>query len=249
MLEAIQLSKKFGTVLVTNQLSLRLEPGERHVVLGPNGAGKTTLFNLLAGTLAPDAGEIYFNQQRITDLSVTERARRGLVRSYQRNTLFDGLTIFENLALAASAALRRSGSFLRDSFQDPATCQLVEEVAVQLALTDHLQHPAGKMSYGIRRQLELGLALANRPTLLLMDEPSSGIGPERARGFHDMLRVLPRDLTLLIVEHDMDLAFSIADRLTVLDAGRIVFTGDPEQTRASPLVQRLYLGEMVMGHA
>ncbi len=242
MLEVVKLRKSFGSLLVADDVSLHLEKGERRVVLGPNGAGKTTLFNLVAGELAPSAGDVLLGGTSVTSLPVEARARMGLSRSYQKNNLFDGLTIRENLALAAAAAMGLSSSLFRDTHRDPSLQQTVKDVAAQVGLEDHLDIPAKKVSYGNRRQLEVGLALANKPKVLLMDEPSSGVGPDMIHAIHDLLNSLPRELTVLIIEHDMDLAFDVADRITVLNYGKVVFEGTPDETRASPLVNEIYLG-------
>lgn len=242
MLEVVDLCKSFGGLRVARNIAMRLEKGERRVVLGPNGAGKTTLFNLLAGTLKPTSGEIRLDGTRITDLGVAARARLGLSRSYQKNNLFEGLTIRENLALAAATAQGRGSSFFSRAHQSRSVRETAEEVAEQVGLSDRLDRQVAAASYGNRRQLEVGLALATRPKVLLMDEPTSGIGPGGVQAFQAMLTGLPADLTVLIVEHDMDLAFAVADRVTVLDHGEVVFDGPPEAARADTLVRDIYLG-------
>lgn len=242
MLEARSLSKHFGALQVVRGVSLALVPGERRVVLGPNGAGKTTLFNLLAGELRSDEGTIHLDGADITRLTVDARARAGLARSYQKNNLLPGLTVRENLSLAAATAQGRTASLVHDSFADPAVRDEVAGTAARVALTDLLDTPVEELAYGPRRQLEVGLALATRPRVLMMDEPTSGVGPEMVAAFHRLLHSLPRDLTVLIIEHDMDLAFDIADRVTVLDQGEIVFEGPPGEARASTLLREIYLG-------
>jgi len=242
MLEVRNLDKRFGAIHVTRNVSLRLETGERRVILGPNGAGKTTLFNQLVGEIAPDAGRILLDGADITALPVPARARRGLSRSYQKNTLFDALTISENIGLAAAVQAGVAASLLRDSLADARVRETVAEVAEQTQLVPYLDQRVIEVSYGIRRQLEVGVALATRPRVILMDEPTSGIGPEMQRGFHRMLSALPRDLTLLIIEHDMDLAFDVADSINVLNYGEVVFDGAPEAARGSALLKDIYLG-------
>ncbi len=242
MLETRNLTKSFGAVTVTNDVSIRVETGERRVILGPNGAGKTTLFNQLVGELKPDKGSIHLGDQDVTALPVPERARRGLSRSYQKNTLFDGLTVRENLALAASVATGKAMTVLSDSLSDRTVLEIVEEVAAETALTQLLDAPVDAVSYGVRRQLEVGVALATRPKVLLMDEPTSGVGPEMAKGFHRLLKSLPRHLVVLIIEHDMDLAFDVADSITVLNYGQVVFEGLPAEARESTLLKEIYLG-------
>ncbi|OWY10466.1 ABC transporter ATP-binding protein [Thioclava sp. F42-5] len=242
MLETRNLDKSFGAVHVTRDVSFKLEKGERRVILGPNGAGKTTLFNLLAGELAPDSGAVVLAGEDVAALPVARRARRGLSRSYQKNTLFDGLSVAENLGLAASIHTGFGTRLWGDSLARPEVREIVEEVAAQVNLQAYLNARVSEVSYGVRRQLEVGVALATRPRVLLMDEPTSGVGPEMAGAFHALLAGLPRDLTLLIIEHDMDLAFEVADSITVLNYGEVVFDGAPEAARGSDLLKEIYLG-------
>ncbi len=242
MLEVKSLHKSFGSLVVTDDVSLQLQRGERRVILGPNGAGKTTLFNLLTGELLPDSGDILIDGRAITQLPVEARVHRGLSRSFQKNNLFEGLSVRQNLALAAAAALGLGLSLRRDTHKDRAVRDVVGAVSRQIGLADNLDAPVRQISYGNRRQLEVGLALANQPKVLLMDEPTSGVGPNMIKGFHELLKSLPRDLTMVIIEHDMDLAFDVADMITVLNYGKVVFEGTPDETRASPLVNEIYLG-------
>lgn len=249
MLEVRELCKSFGGIRVTQNVSFRLERGERHVILGPNGAGKTTLFNLLVGELQPSAGDILIDGDSIIGLSVAARARKGLSRSYQKNNLFEDLSIRDNLMLAAAAAQGKVAWLMRDSFADREVAEVVAEVAERVALTNLLDTPVRAASYGNRRQLEVGIALATRPKILLMDEPTSGVGPSMIDGFHHLLKSLPEDLTVLIIEHDMDLAFDVADRITVLNFGEVVFEGTPDETRGNKVVRDIYLGDWQDAHA
>lgn len=242
MLEVQKLSKHFGALHVTRDVSMKVAKGERRVILGPNGAGKTTLFNQLVGEYAPDAGTIHINGQDVTDWSVARRANFGLSRSYQQNTLFDGLTIAENLGLAASVKTGRSTAFWRDSLTSADVRALVRETADQVDLTAHLEQRVSNVPYGIRRQLEVGIALATQPSVLLMDEPTSGVGPDMIGAFHHLLKRLPEELTVVIIEHDTGLAFDVADSMTVLNYGEVVFEGSPDEARQSKLLQEIYLG-------
>ncbi len=242
MLEVKGLSKDFGGLHVIRDLSLSVTAGERRVILGPNGAGKTTLFHLLAGTLKPSKGEIVLDNQPISAFDAVKRARLGMARSYQKNNLFETLTIRENLMLAAAAALGKSTHMVKDTSKHSDIRQRIDEIAEQVSLQDQLDHTVSAVSYGSRRQLEVGLALAARPKLLLMDEPTSGVGPTMIDQFHRLLEQLPRDITVLIIEHDMDLAFGVADQITVLNFGEKVFEGTPEETRGNATVRDIYLG-------
>ncbi|MCH9853718.1 MAG: ATP-binding cassette domain-containing protein [Alphaproteobacteria bacterium] len=242
MFEVRQICKAFGGNQVVKNISFTLEKGERRVLLGPNGAGKTTIFNLLAGTIPVDSGDILLEGKSIISQSVAMRANAGLARSYQKNNLFEALTMRENLVLAATASQGKASS-LRDSFLDKAVMQIVIETAEQVGLIDLLDMQVKHASYGNRRQLEVGIALASRPRLLLMDEPTSGVGPAMIEGFQRLLHDLPKDLTIIIIEHDMDIAFSIADKITVINFGEIVFEGTPQQTKGNKTVRDIYLGD------
>lgn len=242
MLEARNLSKSFGGLEVVRNISFALRPGERRVILGPNGAGKTTLFNLLAGELKPTSGDILIDGRFINGLSAHERARAGLSRSYQKNNLFEDLTVRENLTLAAAAGQGKAAGMIRDPFLDADVRRAVEETAKHTDLEDLLDAPVREAAYGVRRRLEIGLALTAGPRILLMDEPTSGVGPGMIEAFHRLLQSLPGDLTVVIIEHDFDLAFDIADRITVLNFGEVVFEGTPGETRGNPVVRDIYLG-------
>ncbi len=242
MLEASHLHMTFGALRVTNDVSFTLDKGERHVILGPNGAGKTTLFNLLVGELTPTKGSVLLKGSDITRKGVEDRAQMGIARSYQKNNLFDELTVKENLALAVATASGKSGWLHRDTLKDAETDRIIADVASQVALSDLLDLSVASAPYGVRRQLEVGIALATNPDVLLMDEPTSGVGPEMIKAFHTLLKTLPEELTVLIIEHDMDLALDVADRVTVLNYGEVVFEGTPDETRRSPMVEEIYLG-------
>lgn len=242
MLEVNKLSMHFGALHVTKEVTMSVSKGERRVILGPNGAGKTTLFNLLVGEYRPDSGSIRINGEDVTNWSVEARANYGLSRSYQQNTLFDGLSIGESLGLAASVKAQRALSLWRDSLDSPDVRAIVRDVADQVDLTRFLDKRVSDVSYGIRRQLEVGIALATQPRVLLMDEPTSGVGPEMIGAFHQLLKRLPEELTVVIIEHDMGLAFDVADSMTVLNYGEVVFEGSPEEAGESELLQEIYLG-------
>lgn len=246
MLEVRGLRKSFGAIDVTRNVSFALAKGERRVILGPNGAGKTTLFNLIAGALKPSAGDILVDGSSIVQLSVDARARIGLARSFQKNNLFEELTVRDNLMLASAAAQRKAGWMMKDSFADRQVRAAAEAIAEQVWLSPALDQQVRHISYGLRRQLEVALALATGPRILLMDEPTSGVGPGMIEGFHRLMEALPKELTILVIEHDLDIAFSIADRITVLNYGEVVFEGTPAEARGNATVRAIYLAD---GHS
>ena len=231
MLAVRGLQKHFGGVLAVDNVGLELAEGELHAVIGPNGAGKTTLVHLLSGALKPDAGTIVLDGRDIARLAMHRRVRLGLARSYQITSVFPNFTALENVALAVQGA---TGS-------DDWDCARTELDAVGLgARADDL---AGALAHGERRRLELGLALATGARLLLLDEPMAGMGPEEAARIVDLLSALKRKRTILLVEHDMDAVFRLADRITTLVDGRVIASGAPEEIRRHPEVRRAYLGE------
>ena len=243
MLEVVDLCKAFGALKVTDRVSFSLAKGERRVVLGPNGAGKTTLFNLLTGELDADSGDIRIQDTRVNQMSPDARVRLGLGRSFQKNNLFSGLTVAESLRLALAVKRRRTFSMWRDLTATADIVEKAEQIADLVALGDQMDTDADELSYGARRQMEVGLALASEPTVILMDEPTSGLGPGMTEAFTRMVAALPRDLTILIIEHDLEVAFDIADTVTVLNFGKVVFEGAPAEARNSDEVREIYLGD------
>ena len=248
-LEVRQLSKSFGGVQVTQNVSFSVAVGERRILLGPNGAGKTTLFNLLVGAIKPCSGDIVLDGISITKLSMSQRARAGMARSYQKNNIFPDLSVHENLLLAAATGLGKTTSLMRDSFADKRVRRTAQEVAERILVTDVLTLAARHTSYGVRRQLEIGIALAANPRILLLDEPTSGIGPHMVERFYRIFAQLPSDISIIVIEHDLDLAFRIADSVTVLNFGQVIFDGSPQEARASADVRHVYLGDWVDTHA
>ena len=241
-LRAEALCKSFGALEVTRDVSLDVPAGVRHAIIGPNGAGKTTLFNLLAGELAPDAGHIQLGDREVTTLSPNRRARLGLSRSFQRNNVFAGLTVRENLLLAGIACTDKGRVFWKRLESDRALAEAAEEVAARVGLSELLDRAVKELSYGSIRQLEIGLALATGPRVLLLDEPTSGMGPDESGRILRLVRDLPRDLAVVIIEHDMDMVFENADRITVLNYGRVLLEGSADEVRASDVVRETYLG-------
>ena len=234
-------TRRFGALAV-NDVSLAVTARERRAIIGPNGAGKTTLFNLITGQLPPSAGRIVLGGQPITGLPPHVVARRGLARSFQRNNLFPRLPVRENLRLAAAADGQGSWNLLGRVGGLRAPLERARETAEAVGLTERLDALAGQLSYGEQRQLEVGVALATAPRLLLLDEPTAGMSPEETLRMTRMLEGLPREVTLLIIEHDMDVVASLADRVTVLHYGEVLIEGSFAEVKADPRVYEVYLG-------
>ncbi|TFH41453.1 MAG: ABC transporter ATP-binding protein, partial [Lysobacterales bacterium] len=211
LLRTQSLHKSFGAVVASDALSLEIRRGEIHALIGPNGAGKTTVINQMAGELAPDAGSIHFGGRDITSYSVDRRARLGLARTFQISTLFDQMTVAENLSLGVQPRLGHSYRFWRHADKDPELLAQVEILLARLELEDLSHQRAGSLAHGDRRRLELAMALAGEPTMLLLDEPMAGTGPESSREIARLLANLKGQVTMLLVEHDMDVVFAIAD--------------------------------------
>ena len=237
------LRKRFGGLAVTDGVSLEVAPGEIHAVIGPNGAGKTTLIHQVSGTLRPDAGRVVFAGQDVTALALARRARLGLARSFQITSVLPGFTALENAALAVQARSGSSFRFLRAASTEPALNREARVALEQVGLADRAQVPAAALSHGERRQLELAIALAMQPRLLLLDEPLAGAGMEETERLVALLRGLKGHYAVLLVEHDMQAVFALADRISVLVYGRLVATGTPAVIRADPAVRAAYLGE------
>ena len=242
VLRADNLRKSFGSLRVTDDVSLCLPAGRRHGLIGPNGAGKTTLFNLITGEVKADAGAVYVGGRDLSGASADRRARAGLARSFQRNNLFSGLTVGENLALACALKQRIGHVFWRRASGFTALRAEAEEHAARLGLADRLTELVGNLGYGTQRQLEIGLALLQEPLVLLLDEPTAGMSPNETAAMVALLAALPATLALLVIEHDMDVVFELAERVTVLDYGRVLIEGAPAEVRRSAEVQRRYLG-------
>jgi branched-chain amino acid transport system ATP-binding protein len=242
-LESIGLSKRFGGLTVTRDLSLKIATGARHALIGPNGAGKTTVINLLTGVLRPDGGTIMLGGEDITSLSVRDRVRRGLSRTFQINQLYADLTPLETIGLVVSERLGHGGDFWRKVGTRADVNAEIAATLQQFGLVDVMNEPTAMLPYGRQRLLEIAVAIATKPRVLLLDEPAAGV-PEAER--HDILAAvaaLPRDVTVLLIEHDMDLVFSFADRISVLVAGALLTEGTPDEVARDPRVKAVYLGE------
>jgi len=243
LLEVAGLSKRFHGIVASDDIQFAVAEGELHAVIGPNGAGKTTLIGQLAGEVRPDAGWIRFAGRDVTALPAHRRSLLGLARSFQITSLFLDFTTLDNVALAVQAHAGHSFGFWRDArreaqLRDPALAALER---VGLAARAHV--PASELSHGEHRQLELAMALATKPRMLLLDEPMAGLGAEESQRAVSMLREIKREYTILLVEHDMEAVFALADRITVLLEGRVLASGAPETIRADAEVRRAYLGE------
>jgi branched-chain amino acid transport system ATP-binding protein len=242
LLEIVGLSKRFGGVIVTDNVHLTIDRKETHAIIGPNGAGKTTLINQLQGELSPDAGQIVFDGIDITAYPRHARATLGLARTFQITSIFPDMTVLDNVALAVQVRLGHSFRFLRPAATDPALVDPAWEALERVALAGRVDTLAAKLSHGERRQLEIAMALAMHPKLLLLDEPTAGMGRQDSARIAALLKELKQDHALLLVEHDMTTVFALADRLTVLVSGRIIASGAPADIRADPAVRAAYLG-------
>lgn len=243
LLQTIGLTKGYGAVRACDDLDLDLLPGEIHAVIGPNGAGKSTLIGLLAGELRPDAGTISFAGHNVTHLKAPARAGSGVARSFQVTSIFQPLTALDNVALAVQARAGHSFRFWRRARGDAALREPACAILADVGLADKAAVPAASLAHGEQRQLEVAMALAAGPRLLLLDEPTAGMGREDSRQMIDLLAGLKGHIAMLLIEHDMDAVFALADRISVMVYGRIVASGPPSTIRADPGVRRAYLGE------
>jgi len=235
-------SKHFGGLFAVDGVSLDFKPGVVHAVIGPNGAGKTTLVNLLSGDLLPSAGHILYEERDITRLPAHRVSQLGIGRSYQRTNIFPEYTCFENCWLAAQSRLPSSMRFFRPAYRERSVRERTERSLALCGLAARREARAGSMSYGEQRQLEIGMVLATEPRVLLLDEPTAGMGRDESEGVIELLRGLSGDYTLVLIEHDMDAVFAIAQVLTVMVNGQVLETGSPEQVRESAAVKEAYLG-------
>ena len=274
LLQVQGLVKRFGALTATDEASFAVREGEVHALIGPNGAGKTTLIHQISGALAPDAGRIVFAGQELTHAGMAAHVRAGLVRSYQITSIFKPFSVRDNIALAVQA--RRPGlpSWRRVALRDDAAYAEAEALLARVGLAAQADRPAGSLGHGEQRQLEVGLALAARPRLLLLDEPMAGMGPDESERMVQLLQSLRKELTaspspgrpkmdsapsggsqpelawgltILLVEHDMDAVFRLADRISTLVFGRVIATGTPDEVRAHPEVRKAYLGDELEG--
>jgi len=237
------LRKQFGGLVVTDDVTLEVQAAELHAVIGPNGAGKTTLINQISGLLAPDAGRIVLAGADVTQMPPHHRARRGLARSFQITSILPGFSVIENVALAVQARSGSSFRFLRPAAEETALNAPARAALAETGLADRAEVPAGNLSHGEKRALELAVVLAMDPKLLLLDEPMAGAGHEETNRLIALLQRLKGRFGIMLVEHDMTAVFALADRITVMINGRVIATGTPDEVRADPQVIAAYLGD------
>jgi branched-chain amino acid transport system ATP-binding protein len=243
VLQCTGVTKRFGSVAAVEDVTLTIETGARHALIGPNGAGKSTLFNLVAGVLRPTSGTVVFDGKDVTRKSGAWRARAGLAKTFQHSSLFLSLPVADNVAMAAQRMSGDGMSLRRSAQRLPGVNDVVDECLRATGLTAQAHRPVSDLSHGERRQLEVAVALATRPRLLLLDEPTAGMSAAESGRFTEMVESLPADVTVLIIEHDLDVVFRLADRISVLHLGRLLADGDRESIRQNEDVQRAYLGD------
>jgi branched-chain amino acid transport system ATP-binding protein len=241
-LQVSSVSKSFGGVKAVNQVELLVPIGERRALIGPNGAGKTTLFNVIAGELQLDDGSIKLFEKDITHASVQQRAKLGLGRTYQISQLFLELTVEENLYLAAVAKKNIHFNFFSPWAKNKTDRDWVRQVAEQVELEDYLNKKVSELSHGMQRQLEMGMAVAMEPRLIMLDEPAAGLSPSERGILTRLIKTLPKDITLIVIDHDMEIVLDVADRITVLNRGSVLAEGSPSEIRNNKIVQEVYLG-------
>ncbi|MGE3064384.1 MAG: ABC transporter ATP-binding protein [Hyphomicrobiaceae bacterium] len=242
-LETTDLRKSFGGIAATAGVRLRLEPGARHALIGPNGAGKTTLINLLTGVLRPDAGRIALDGRDVTGLAADRRVRLGMVRTFQINQLFADMTPVETIRLAVTQRLGRGTDWWRARADGTAVADGMAEVIERFGLADVLDVPTSSLAYGKQRLLEIAIAFACQPRVLLLDEPAAGVPEDERHEILAAVAALPREVSVLLIEHDMDLVFSFAERISVLVNGALLTEGTPDAIAADARVRAVYLGE------
>ncbi|MGG7566762.1 ABC transporter ATP-binding protein [Rhodovulum sp. DZ06] len=243
LLNVSDLRKSYGALKVTDSVDLQVEEGMLHALIGPNGAGKTTLISQLSGQLRPDSGHVVYDGKDVTHLSMPQRVRRGLARSFQITSILPSLSLLENVAVAAQARDGSSFRFLRAAAAEAALNDEAMRCLAEVGLSAAPHRLAGSVSHGEKRQLEIAIALATRPRMLLLDEPLAGTGPQESEILVEVMQRLKGRVTMLLIEHDMDAVFALADRISVLVYGRVAAEGSPEHIRTDPKVRAAYLGE------
>jgi ABC-type branched-subunit amino acid transport system ATPase component len=246
-LQTNNLVKKFGGFTATNNVTLNVQAGARHALIGPNGAGKTTLINLLTGFLEPSSGQVILNGDDVTRLAQHQRVKRGLARTFQINRLFAELTVLESVVLAVNERLGLGSRFWKPVASHNQAVDEAVQLLDTLRLSDVANEQTRNLAYGKQRLIEIALALAAKPQVLLLDEPAAGVPTSESRELFASIAALPRDVTILLIEHDMDLVFRFADQISVLVNGALLTQGTPDQIANDPKVKEVYLGETVHG--
>jgi len=241
-LKTERLRRSFRGFVAVDDVSLKIEAGARHALIGPNGAGKTTLINLLTGVLRPDAGEVTLGSERVTGMRPHARVKRGLARTFQLNTLFGGLTVFESVMLAVCERRGECGDWFRPAAARRAAQDEADRVLRSLNLDGDADCITGELPYGKQRLVEIALALATKPSVLLLDEPAAGVPSGESRQLFETIELLPPEMTIVLIEHDMSLVFRFAQKITVLAGGRVLTEGGPAEIAANQQVRELYLG-------
>jgi branched-chain amino acid transport system ATP-binding protein len=244
-MHTVGLTKRFGGIVATDNVSLSVDSGSLHALIGPNGAGKTTLISQLCGLLHPDEGQVYLLDQDITKVPPAKRVQLGLSRTFQVTSVFPDFTVRDNVAFAAQALAGHSFKFWQPVATNRSFIEQAQEAINRTGLSTRETTLASSLSHGERRQLEIAMALVAKPRVLLLDEPMAGMGAEESAAMIELLQSLKAEVTMLLVEHDMDAVFALADQLSVLVYGQLIASGDPASVRADPDVQRAYLGESV----
>jgi branched-chain amino acid transport system ATP-binding protein len=246
ILELRNLVKRYGGLVATSNLDLAIARGQIHAIIGPNGAGKTTLIHQISGAIAPTSGTVLFDGRDVTRLSMHQRVRRGLARSYQITNIFKSYSVLDNLALALQARSGSSMRFWKPAIGEHALFDAARDFAQRVGLGNRVDALACNLSHGEQRQLEVGLALATEPKLLLLDEPMAGMGQEESGRLLRLIKSLTPAIAVVLIEHDMDAVFRLADRISVLVAGRVIASGTPDDIRANSEVKKAYLGDEVI---
>jgi len=234
--------KNFGSIKVLNNVNINIDKLECVGIIGPNGAGKSTLFNIITGNINHDSGNIIFNGNSLDNISNENRVRLGIVQSFQKNSLFLEMTVLESIMISMSHKLNLSFEFLRPLSSNRLIKLKALDLIKDIGLHDYIDYKSESLSYGLQRQLELGIAIACNPELLLLDEPTAGMSPAETKSIINLIKMLSKNYPILIVEHDMEVIYNLADRIFVLDRGEIIFSGKPEEVKKSKLVQNKYLG-------
>jgi len=243
-IEVADLTKSFGGVHAVDRVSMKVPCGERRAIIGPNGAGKTTFFNCVTGRLIPNSGKIFIFGKEVTRLAEHQRVAMGIGRTFQITNIFPKLTVLENILLAVQGTKRQKWVFHRSITSFAESQARATEELNRVGLAHRVSHTVQHLSYGERRQLEFALALACRPRLLLLDEPASGLSPGERQRIAEIISQLPRHITIILIEHDMSVAFGLADQVAVLHRGSIIFEGTPDQVQANSQVREVYFGDV-----